>query len=83
MGLDLVREAYVFQSGTAVKGDGLVTQGGRVMAVTAFGKDLEHAIAAAYRSVGLITFEGKYCRTDIGNDLVRLPDAKASATHSA
>lgn len=73
IGLDLVRDAYVFQSGTALKGDQLVTAGGRVLSVTAFGKDLEQAILSAQRSAALISFEGKYLRTDIGLDLVKQP----------
>jgi len=73
IGLDLVRDAYVFQSGTALKGDQLVTAGGRVLSVTAFGKDLEQAILSAQRSAALISYEGKYLRTDIGLDLVKQP----------
>ena len=81
IGLELVRDAYVFQSGTALKGDVLETAGGRVLAVTAFGKDLEQAILSAQRSAALIEFEGKYLRTDIGLDLVKQPSSKsASAT---
>ena len=76
VGLDLVREAYVFQSGTAMKEDRLVTAGGRVLTVTAFGKDLEHAILAAQRSAALIEYEGKYLRPDIGFDLVKQPSTK-------
>jgi phosphoribosylamine--glycine ligase len=72
-GLEMVRDAYVFQSGTRMKGDMLVTDGGRVLCVTAFGKDLEQAIAAAYRNAALIDFEGRYFRTDIGKDLVKIP----------
>jgi phosphoribosylamine--glycine ligase len=75
-GLELVREAYVFQAATAEKNDELVTAGGRVLAVTAFGKDLEQAIASAYRSASLIDFEGKVLRTDIGHDLVRMRTPK-------
>lgn len=74
VGLEMVRDAYVFQAGTKLtKEGGLVTDGGRVMAVTGFGKDLEQAIISAYRSAGLITFDGKYVRSDIGKDLVRIP----------
>lgn len=76
VGLDLVREAYVFQSGTALKDDRLVTAGGRVLTVTAFGKDLEQAILAAQRSAALIEYEGKYLRPDIGFDLVKQPSNK-------
>lgn len=78
VGLELVRDAYVFQAGTAVKNGRLVTNGGRVLAVTAFGKDLEHAIASAYRSAGFIAFEGRTMRSDIGHDLVRTPKGKAT-----
>ena len=80
IGLDMVRDAYVFQAGTKLDRNGaLVTDGGRVMAVTAFGKDLEQAILSAYRSAGLISFEGKYVRNDIGKDLVRIPAPRNSA----
>jgi phosphoribosylamine--glycine ligase len=75
--MELVRDAYVFQSGTAMKGDRLVTAGGRVLTVTAFGKDLEHAILSAQRSAALIDFEGRYLRPDIGIDLVKQPSTKA------
>ncbi len=76
IGLDLVRDAYVFQSGTALNGDRLETAGGRVLSVTAFGKDLEQAILAAQRNAALIDYDGKYLRTDIGLDLVKQPTGK-------
>lgn len=72
-GLDLITEAHAFHAGTTLKGADLVTDGGRVMALTAFGKDTEQAIANVYRSVPLVEFEGKYFRKDIGRDLVRTP----------
>jgi len=78
-GLEEVRDAYVFQAGTVMKGERMMTAGGRVMAVTAFGKDLEQAIAAAYRNAASISYEGKYLRMDIGQDLVRMPAPKAGA----
>src|SRR5690606_5570367 len=78
-GLEQVRDAYVFQAGTVMKGERLLTAGGRVMAVTAFGKDLEQAIASAYRNAASIGYEGKYLRMDIGHDLVRTPAPKAGA----
>ncbi len=79
-GLELVRAAYVFQAATAEKGGRLVTDGGRVMAVTAFGKDLEQAIAAAYASAALIVYEGKTMRPDIGRDVVRVPSQRTGQT---
>ncbi|MGV3636206.1 MAG: phosphoribosylamine--glycine ligase, partial [Flavobacteriales bacterium] len=78
IGLDLVREAYVFQSGTAQQNDRLVTAGGRVLSVTSFGKDLDQAILSAQRSAALIEFEGKYLRSDIGFDLVKQPSTRSA-----
>ena len=78
-GLDMVRDAYVFQAGTASKGDRLLTDGGRVLTVTGMGKDLESAIASAYRQAAVIDYEGKYMRTDIGHDLVKQPTQRAGA----
>lgn len=78
-GLDMVRDAYVFQAGTASKGDRLLTDGGRVLTVTGMGKDLESAIASAYRQAAVIDYEGKYLRTDIGHDLVKQPTQRAGA----
>lgn len=79
IGLEMVRDAYVFQSGTVLRGERLETAGGRVLAVTAFGKDLEQAILSAQRSAALIDYEGKYLRTDIGLDLVKQPSSKTAA----
>ena len=78
-GLDMVRDAYVFQAGTKLKGSTLTTDGGRVMAVTGMGKDLESAIASAYRQAAVISYEGKYMRTDIGHDVVKQPNQRSSA----
>jgi phosphoribosylamine---glycine ligase len=70
-GIDQVRDAYVFVAGAADQGKGLVSKGGRVITVTAFGKDLEGAINNAYRSAALVGFDGRVMRSDIGQDLVR------------
>ena len=55
----------VFQAGTARAGEGIVTSGGRVLGVTALGKDLKSAQAAAYAAVEKIHFEGAQYRRDI------------------
>ena len=55
----------VFHAGTAKSGDQIVTNGGRVLGVTALGEDLKHAQAAAYAAVGKIHFEGAHFRRDI------------------
>jgi phosphoribosylamine--glycine ligase len=57
--------ALVFHAGTAMRGDQLVTNGGRILNVTGVGDDLATARAAAYESVGRISFAGMKYRTDI------------------
>jgi phosphoribosylamine-glycine ligase len=57
----------VFHAGTSSTDKGLVTSGGRVLAVTAWGSDLNGAIRHAYEGVKGINFEGAYHRTDIGH----------------
>jgi phosphoribosylamine--glycine ligase len=58
--------ALVFHAGTAVHGGRLVTNGGRVLNVTALGPSLEEAREAAYSACGRISFEGMQYRRDIG-----------------
>src|SRR5262249_16465692 len=55
----------VFHAGTAKSGDQIVTSGGRVLGVTALGKDLKHAQAAVYAALGKIHFDGAHFRRDI------------------
>jgi phosphoribosylamine--glycine ligase len=55
----------VFHAGTAKAGDQIITNGGRVLGVTAWAKDLKSAQAAAYAAVGKICFEGMHFRRDI------------------
>lgn len=57
---------YVFHSGTKKTDEGFVTNGGRVIGVTAKGKNLKEARANAYEAVKQIHFENKYMRNDIG-----------------
>src|ERR1700677_2717876 len=59
-------DVKVFHAGTALKDDQVVTSGGRVLGVTALGKDLKAAQAAAYAAVEKICFEGLQFRRDIG-----------------
>lgn len=66
-GLDSSFEnAIIFQAGTQRDGDKVVTAGGRVLGVTGWGGDLKSALAAAYRAVEQIEFEGIQYRRDIG-----------------
>ena len=57
---------FVFHAGTKFDGDQIVTNGGRVLGVTAKGKDLFEARANAYAATEWITFDNKYMRHDIG-----------------
>ena len=57
---------YCFHAGTKKTTKGIVTNGGRVLGVTAKGDDLKKARANAYEAVKWIDFENKYCRSDIG-----------------
>lgn len=57
---------YCFHAGTKLEGEQIVTNGGRVVGITAKGNDLKEARANAYRATEWITFKNKYMRTDIG-----------------
>ncbi|MBQ7482380.1 MAG: phosphoribosylamine--glycine ligase [Lachnospiraceae bacterium] len=59
-------EYFVFHAGTKFSDDRIVTNGGRVLGVTAMGADLKQARANAYEATGWIDFDNKYCRSDIG-----------------
>jgi phosphoribosylamine---glycine ligase len=57
--------ARVFHAGTAVRGDTVVTNGGRILSVTGTGPTIEAARSSAYRGVDLVAFDGARCRRDI------------------
>jgi phosphoribosylamine--glycine ligase len=59
-------DVMVFHSGTAIKNDYTVTNGGRVLGVTALGDDVAGAIDKAYEAARLIHWDGMYYRKDIG-----------------
>ena len=58
-----------FHAGTAVRDGQIVTAGGRVIAVSAYGKDKAEALAQAMQGAEQVKFEKKYLRNDIGRDL--------------
>lgn len=68
-GLDKVEGSVVFHSGTALKDGNVVTNGGRVIAVSSYGKDKAEALAKSFEEARKIEFESKYFRRDIGQDL--------------
>lgn len=61
--------SIIFHAGTKMQGDNLVTNGGRVIAITSFGEDHTVALDSAKKIAEGIQFEGKYYRKDIGFDL--------------
>ncbi|MCL2195385.1 MAG: phosphoribosylamine--glycine ligase [Oscillospiraceae bacterium] len=58
--------AFVYHAGTKLVGGEVVTAGGRVLGITATGASLQQAIDQAYAAVDNITFDGAFCRRDIG-----------------
>lgn len=68
-GLDKVEDSILFHAGTKFSGEDTVTNGGRVIAVSSFGKDMKEALSLSYKNAEMVDFEGKYYRKDIGFDL--------------
>ncbi len=68
-GIEKVNNSLVFHAGTTMNKQNLLTNGGRVIAVTSYGRDFKEALEASYTNVAKIQFEGKNFRTDIGFDL--------------
>jgi phosphoribosylamine--glycine ligase len=67
-----MRDVVVFHAGTALAAGKVVTNGGRVLGVTALGKDLGEAIGRTYRAVEKISWDGVHYRTDIGRKAMRV-----------
>jgi phosphoribosylamine---glycine ligase len=74
-----VREALVFHAGTARKDGRLVTDGGRVLTVVGRGTDYATAMDRAYAAAREVTFDGCFCRTDIGSK-AREAEARSAGT---
>ncbi len=68
-GLNNISESVVFHAGTVADGPAVMTSGGRVLAVTSYGKDIHSALEKSYNSIANISFDKAYYRKDIGFDL--------------
>ena len=68
-GLDLVKDSIVFHAGTTEIDENIVTNGGRVMAISSYGKTKDEALAVSFANAQKIAYEKKYFRSDIGFDL--------------
>jgi phosphoribosylamine--glycine ligase len=69
-GLNSVTDSLVFHAGTSADGPAIMSAGGRVLAVTSYGKNIENALLRSYGTIENIEFEKAYFRKDIGFDVV-------------
>lgn len=72
--LENIKTSTVFHAGTKMENNQVLTNGGRVMAITSFGNDFTEALAISKKNAEQIDFSGKYFRGDIGMDLAALQD---------
>lgn len=70
-GIENVKNSQVFHAGTASKNNNIVSDGGRVICVTALGSDINSALNTALDDANKINFDGAYHRRDIGKDLLK------------
>ncbi len=68
-GFENVKDSIAFHAGTKQEGDKVVTNGGRVIAITSFGDTMKEALQKSFANAEQINYEGKYYRSDIGKDL--------------
>ncbi|MBE9468392.1 MAG: phosphoribosylamine--glycine ligase [Bacteroidetes bacterium] len=67
--IDSVKDSIVFHAGTKTSNNKIVTNGGRVLAISSYGNNMNSALSKSYKNAEKILFDGKYYRKDIGFDL--------------
>lgn len=68
-GLDRVKNSVVFHAGTKDANGSVLTNGGRVLAITSYGETISEALEQSYANAQVVSYKGKYFRSDIGFDL--------------
>lgn len=68
-GLENIENSIVFHAGTKLENKTVITNGGRVLAVTSYGANFEEALKKSYQNIDKLNFDKMYYRKDIGNDL--------------
>lgn len=69
-GLENVTDSIVFHAGTKLENGAVLSNGGRVMAITSYGNDFQEAIKKSYQNIAKLSFDKMNFRKDIGNDLL-------------
>ncbi len=69
-GLDQIQDSIVFHAGTKTENGKVVSNGGRVLAVTSYGNDYQEAVKKSYQNIEKLHFDTMYYRKDIGFDLL-------------
>ena len=69
-GLNTIADSIVFHAGTSADGPSIKTEGGRVLAVTSYGRNIEKALQKSYENIKKISFDNAFYRNDIGHDVL-------------
>src|SRR6201993_389719 len=75
-GLDKTHDSIIFHAGTKLENGNVLTNGGRVIAITSFGNNMEEAISKSMKNAEIISYDKKNYRKDIGQDLMKLEKVK-------